>query len=77
MEGRDVTEDEEDQAEGMLVAEIHIQRWIGKDGSDGVVASFSDNNGGTPTLVETLGMLELTKDTAIRIAMNEDEEEGE
>lgn len=54
----------------LLLTRIVIERRLGDDG-DSVTAEFADNNGDQPGLVEILGMLELTKDTAIRAAMGE------
>ena len=55
----------------LLLTRITIERHIGADGADEVTAEFEDSNGDMPTLVEILGMLELTKDTAIRVGMHD------
>jgi len=61
--------------EGLLLTRIVIERRIGEDGEDTVTAEFVDGNGDTPRLVEILGMLSMTQDTAIRTSMGEGEEE--
>jgi hypothetical protein len=62
---------------GLLVTRIVIERHINGDGGDDVTAQFEDSNGDMPPLVEVLGMLTLTKDTAIRAAMGEMPEDDE
>ena len=54
---------------GLLVTRITLERRISPQGRDEYSAEFCDANGDTPGLVETLGMLELAKDTAIRFSM--------
>jgi len=54
----------------LLLTRITIERHLGDDG-DSVTAEFVDGQGDMPGLVEILGMLELAKDTAIRVAMGE------
>jgi hypothetical protein len=61
--------------ESLLVTRIVIERRIGADGEDDVMAAFEDSDGNMPGLVEILGMLELTKDTAVRAAMGDMPEE--
>jgi hypothetical protein len=56
---------------GMLLTRIVIERRLGEDGEDQVVASFEDREGEMPSLVEVLGMLSMTTDTALRQAMGE------
>lgn len=59
--------------EGVLLARIVIERRLTHDG-DEINASFEDGEGETPPLVEILGMLAMTNDTAIRLAMGGDDE---
>lgn len=56
---------------GLLLTRIVIERRIGDDGEDAVSAEFTDAHGEMPTIVEILGLLSLSKDTAIRAAMGE------
>ncbi len=60
--------------QGVTVARIQIERLMMPDGDDIVSAQFDDGDdeGDMPALVELLGMLELAKDTAIRLAMGGD-----
>ncbi len=55
---------------GVLLTRITIERRLIGD-TDQVFAHFEDSRGDTPPLLELLGMLSLTKDTAIREAMGE------
>lgn len=55
----------------VLLARIVIERRISDEGSYVVTSEFSDAEGNTPPIVETLGMLELAKDSAIRQLMEE------
>jgi len=61
----------EHDTEGVWLSRVTIERRLGDDGSDQVVAEFQDRDGNMPPLVEVLGMLALTTDTAIRQAMGE------
>lgn len=63
--------------QGLLLTRIVIERRLMDDGSDQVLASFEDSDGEMPGLVEVLGMLAMTNDTAIRAAMGEDDDEDE
>jgi len=64
----------------LLLTRIVIERHLGDDG-DSITASFEDSQGDMPGLVEILGMLELTKDTAVQAAMglmdDDDDEDDE
>lgn len=55
----------------MLTARIVIERRMNPDDGFSVTTSFEDGHDGMPNLVEVLGMLELAKDTAIRLTMGE------
>lgn len=57
--------------DGLLLTRIVIERHINSNGGDDVSAEFEDSDGEMPGLVEILGMLELTKDTAVRACMGE------
>lgn len=56
---------------GLLVARVTVERRLYGDGRDVVWSEAHDGDDGDLTLVETLGLLELAKDTAIRTAMGE------
>lgn len=64
--------------DGLLVARIVVERRLHTDGSDIVWSEAHDGDDDPLALVETLGLLELAKDTAIRTAMGEgpDEEDA-
>jgi hypothetical protein len=55
----------------LLLTRITIERRLMADGSDQVLANFEDRDGDMPPLVEVLGMLAITNDTALRVAMGE------
>jgi hypothetical protein len=59
--------------EGMLLTRIVIERRLSADGGDEIGVEFEDSNGDMPGLVEILGMLAMTQDTAIRMAMADDD----
>lgn len=59
----------DDELDGVHVTTITITRYLNTEGDD-IVAHRVD---GDNSLTMLLGMLELTKDTAIRAAMGEDE----
>lgn len=59
----------------LALVTITIHRVFTEDGGDQVWAEFADRDGEMPPLVEILGMLELTKDTAIRACMEDNEED--
>jgi hypothetical protein len=59
--------------EGMLLTRIVIERRLSADGGDEIGVEFEDSNGDMPGLVEILGMLTMTQDTAIRMAMADDD----
>lgn len=65
----------EPATQSLLITRIVIERHIDADGSDSVTAEFEDSNGDMPSLVEVLGMLELTKDSAIRASMHDCDED--
>lgn len=56
---------------GLLIARVTVERRLHEDGSDIVWSDAHDGNGDALALIETLGMLEMAKDTAIRLAMGE------
>ena len=58
----------------MLVSCITISRYIEEDGQDLVYVEAVDSSGDVLPIVESLGLLELAKDTVIREAMGETEE---
>ena len=55
--------------DGVHVTTITITRYLSSDGRDTVAHRVDGDNG----LTMILGMLELTKDTVIRVAMGDDE----
>ena len=57
--------------DGLLLTRITIERRLTAEGGDEVNASFEDSDGEMPPLVEVLGMLAMTTDTALRAAMGE------
>jgi hypothetical protein len=57
--------DQLDESE-VLLARIEIVRYLDKDGADLVMYRADDPSGDDLALTETLGMLRLTEDTAIR-----------
>lgn len=59
--------------EGLLIARIVIERRLYTDGRDLVWSEAFDTDGNGLALIQTLGMLEMAKDTAIRDAMGETE----
>ena len=59
-----------DNDEGLLLTRIVIERRLVGD-EDLVVTDFADRDGDAPPLFETLGLLELAKDTVVRAAMDE------
>jgi hypothetical protein len=60
----------------IVVSRIEILRFIAPDhDADVLVYHANDNAGGDLALIEVLGMLRLTEDTAIRDAMGESCEE--
>lgn len=63
--------------DGLLLTRITIERRLMPDGSDQVRAKFEDQQGDIPPLVEILGMLAMTNDTALRQAMGEIPDEGD
>lgn len=66
-----------EQLEGLEVARIVITRTLTLDGDDVVEVEALDGDGDQLRLVETLGLLSLSKDTAIRMAMAEDDDDGD
>ena len=63
-----------DDDEGILLTRITIERRLMNDGSDQVLAQFEGSDSEMPGLVEILGMLAMTNDTAFRVAMGDDED---
>ena len=61
--------DNDDDLDGVHVTTITITRHLNSDGRDTVAHRVDGDNG----LTMLLGMLELTKDTVIRVAMGHDE----
>jgi hypothetical protein len=49
----------------MLITRVVLERRLGLDGSEQFTAQFTDGNGDEPSLVESLGMLELAKASAL------------
>lgn len=60
--------------DGLVVARITVERTLHQDGGDVVWSEATDGDGNTLGLVETLGLLEMAKDTAIRSAMGAESE---
>lgn len=57
--------------DGMVVARIVIERVLDPDGQDVITFEASDGSGETLPLVTSLGLLRMSEDTAIRLAMDE------
>lgn len=61
-----------------VLARIEILRYFTEAGEDQIGVSALDNGGDQLALVDALGLLELAKDTCIRVAMAyDDDEDGE
>lgn len=60
------------EADRILLTRIVLERHMSADGRDHVTAEFRDGEGDTPRLVEILGLLDLSKDTAIRACLDGD-----
>lgn len=67
---------DDEQPEGMLVAHVCIeQRLDPETGNPNVYFRAVDDGGDPLPLVQTLGLLSLSTDTAIRLAMDPPEED--
>lgn len=62
--------------DGFLLARIVIERRL-IDDTDQIFAEFTDGDGETPPLVEILGMLTMTVDTAIKATAGEIPDTGD
>jgi hypothetical protein len=65
-----VTDDEDDEP-GLTVSRVVVERRVHADGTLVDWFEATDTDGEPLPLVETLGMLRLAEDTAIRAAMGE------
>ena len=63
--------------DGLLVARIVIERRLHEDGRDIVWSEAHDGDDGRLALVETLGLLAMAQDTAIRTAMEDSDDQDD
>ncbi|MCW2957189.1 MAG: hypothetical protein JWO69_2058 [Thermoleophilia bacterium] len=73
--------DDDDENDGVLLARIVIEMRMTDEEGDGmgqpVYFEATDGAGEALPLIQTLGLLRLCEDTAIRVRMSEDPEEDE
>lgn len=59
----------------METARIEIVRFLTDEGDDVVNVTAADPDGDSLPLIESLGMLELARDTLLHLAMDDDPED--
>lgn len=64
-----------DAEDGMVMTRIVIEHVVEEDGSDNVQMMAYDRQGELPPLIEMLGMLDLGRDTAYKMASGEGDED--
>lgn len=69
--------EERDEDEGIVVATVEIQMVLNDDGDQVIWLRHYDNNDDNLPLITVIGMLEMSKDTAYKIAALDRGEEGD